>query len=313
MTKITELVTHNGKFHADEVFSTMILKDLFPEAELVRSRDPEWTAPAEGRIVYDVGGAFDPEQNLFDHHQTGAPTREDGAAYSSFGLIWQEYGAEWLSRRIDDPTLVDTLWGRLDRGFVNVIDALDTGEYSADNAGRLRVATLPMMIEDCNPVFDDDDPASVMDGFTRAMTLAEGFLETRVHVMSASIRAGEIARQAVIDTGDRQIMELSRGMPFERAIRELDADHILFVVTKRDTDWSISTVRDTPGSYVNRKDLPAEWAGLTGEDLSAATGVPGGVFCHKALFVAIAETREAAMAMAEMAVRYEIEERSIAP
>ncbi|WP_143347946.1 MYG1 family protein, partial [Ensifer sp. 1H6] len=44
------------------------------------------------------------------------------------------------------------------------------------------------------------------------------------------------------------------------------------------------------------------WAGLTNADLEAACGVAGATFCHNGRFIAAAKTREAALAMAELAV-----------
>jgi uncharacterized UPF0160 family protein len=41
---------------------------------------------------------------------------------------------------------------------------------------------------------------------------------------------------------------------------------------------------------------------LTNGDLEAACGVKGASFCHNGRFVAAARTREAALAMAELAV-----------
>ncbi|MEK1870758.1 MAG: MYG1 family protein, partial [Ensifer adhaerens] len=75
------LVTHSGGFHADELLSSVILTRLFPEARLVRSRASEWLKPGADRIIYDVGGQYDAGAGLFDHHQRGAPVREDGQPY----------------------------------------------------------------------------------------------------------------------------------------------------------------------------------------------------------------------------------------
>ena len=91
------LVTHSGGFHADEVLSSVVLTRLFPQAKQVRSRAPEWITPAADRIIYDVGGAYDPEARIFDHHQRGAPMRDGSEPYSSFGLIWKHYGHEYLA------------------------------------------------------------------------------------------------------------------------------------------------------------------------------------------------------------------------
>ena len=61
---ITQLVTHSGGFHADELLSSVILTRLFPDATVLRSRDKALITPAEGRIIYDVGGDFDAEAGI---------------------------------------------------------------------------------------------------------------------------------------------------------------------------------------------------------------------------------------------------------
>ena len=75
---ITHLVTHSGGFHADELLSSVILTRLFPAAEVIRSRDKAWITPGEDRIIYDVGGQFDADAQIFDHHQRPNPLRKDG-------------------------------------------------------------------------------------------------------------------------------------------------------------------------------------------------------------------------------------------
>ncbi|MDO8564969.1 MAG: MYG1 family protein, partial [bacterium] len=62
------IVTHEGKFHADDVFAVAtLLLALQDEAEVRRTRDEEDVASAD--IAVDVGGIYDAEKNRFDHHQ----------------------------------------------------------------------------------------------------------------------------------------------------------------------------------------------------------------------------------------------------
>lgn len=87
------VVTHNGNFHADDVFSIAALRLVLPDFKLVRTRDTQLIAQAD--IVIDVGGEYDPAAGRFDHHQRGgAGARENGIPYSSFGLVWQKYGLQ---------------------------------------------------------------------------------------------------------------------------------------------------------------------------------------------------------------------------
>jgi len=86
------LVTHNGTFHADDLFATATLALVFNgNIKVIRTRDEEIIKKAD--FVYDVGGIYNPEKNLFDHHQKeGAGKRENGIPYASFGLVWKKFG-----------------------------------------------------------------------------------------------------------------------------------------------------------------------------------------------------------------------------
>jgi hypothetical protein len=52
------------------------------------------------------------------------------------------------------------------------------------------------------------------------------------------------------------------------------------------------------GSLRNRLDMPEAWRGLQDAALEQACGIPGAVFVHRSGHLAIAATREAALAMA---------------
>jgi len=107
------------------------------------------------------------------------------------------------------------------------------------------------------------------------------------------------------------VLELPMGMPFRSAIEKAGADHLLFVVHPRGDDWAMTTIRKSGDSFESRADLPAAWAGLTDAALETASGVTGARFCHNARFIAVAATREAVLAMADLAVAAAIETESV--
>lgn len=76
---------------------------------------------------------------------------------------------------------------------------------------------------------------------------------------------------------------------------------MLFVDHPRELDWCVTTIRPGEEGFETRADLPAHWGGLTDEDFEGASGVLSAGFCHKGLFVATAKSRDAALAIAEMA------------
>lgn len=297
---IAYLVTHSGGFHADELLSSVVLTRLYPDAAVVRSRAPEWITPGTDRIVYDVGGAYDPQHAIFDHHQRGAPLREDGQPYSSFGLVWRHHGRDYLAASGVPAEHVEEVYAAFDADFVLPIDLTDNGALSP--TGPLADLTLPVLLETLKPVFDDKTPEADDRAFHGALAIARSFVEARIARYAAKLRAESIVSQAIEAAGPRPILELPMGMPFRPAIVKAGAEHLLFVVHPRERDWCVTTIRRGDEGFETRADLPASWAGLTNADLEAASGVVGASFCHNGRFVAAAKTREAALAMAELAV-----------
>lgn len=298
------LVTHSGGFHADELFSSVILTRLFSDAQLIRSRAPEWITPDADRIIYDVGGAYDAEAGIFDHHQRGAPLREDGQPLSSFGLIWRHFGRDYLTASGIPAEHIDAVHASFDAGFVLPVDLVDNGALSPASAGPLLSGmVLPSLMETLKPVFDETDPEAEDRAFATALTIARAFVEARVARNAAKLRAEGIVMEAIRQAGDGRVLELPMGMPFRPTVVKAGADHLWFVITPRGKDWTIGGIRKSEDGFELRADLPASWAGLTGEALEAASDVPGALFCHNGRFVAAAATRDAALAMAEIAVR----------
>lgn len=297
------LVTHSGGFHADEILSSVVLTRLFPQARLVRSRAQEWITPAADRIIYDVGGSYDADLQIFDHHQRGAPLREDGRPYSSFGLIWKHFGRAYLAASGVPDGNLDTVHAAFDQGFVLPVDLVDNGALNLSEAGLLAGMTLPGLLETLKPVFDDVDPEAEDRTFNTALSIARSFVEARVARSAAKLRAEALVQQAIVDAGQGRILELPMGMPFRPAVVKAQADHLLFVVHPRQQDWCVAGIRRADEGFALRADLPAAWAGLTHGDLEAASGVIGASFCHNGRFIAAAKTREAALAMAELAVQ----------
>jgi uncharacterized UPF0160 family protein len=296
------LVTHSGGFHADELLSSVILTRLFPQAQIVRSRAPEWITPAEDRIIYDVGGLYDASVQIFDHHQRGAPVREDGQPYSSFGLIWKHYGRDYLAASGLPEAHIEIVHTSFDGSFVLPVDLVDNGALSPSTAGQLAGLTLPALLETLKPVFDETDPKAEDRTFHEALSIARSFVEARIAKSAAKLRAEAVVQQAIENAGEGRILELPMGMPFRPAIVKAAADHLLFVVHPRGNDWTLIGIRRADEGFDLRADLPKSWAGLTNGDLEAACGVEGATFCHNGRFIAAAKTREAALAMAELAV-----------
>lgn len=300
---ITDLVTHSGGFHADELLSSVILTQLFPHATLHRTRDRDWLTPAPSKIIYDVGGDFNAGAQIFDHHQRPNPLRADGQPYSSFGLIWAHYGRDYLAAMSVPAGDIDAIHTKFDEKFVLPIDLLDNGAMEPSVAGPLSILTLPSLLGSLKPVFDDTSPTADDDAFMNALPIARSFIEASINNLAAKARARGIVDDAIAAAGASPILELPMGMPYRSALDDAGADHIMFMVNPRGDDWTLNGIKISHETFDQRADLPAAWAGLTDAALEDATGVKGAKFCHNARFIAVANSRDAIMQMADIAVK----------
>ena len=71
----------------------------------------------------------------------------------------------------------------------------------------------------------------------------------------------------------------------------------------REKAWRLQAVSIGPGSFENRRSLPAAWQGLRDDELSKVAGIPGCIFVHASGFIGGNRTLEGALEMARQAVR----------
>lgn len=288
ITDIT-IVTHNGNFHADDVFSVAALKTIFPSSKLIRSRNLEVISKAD--IVVDVGGEYSPEVDRFDHHQRGgAGQRDNGIPYSSFGLIWKKYGLELCNQNKALAAMVD---GEL----VSSIDAIDCGYVEGIYDGVSLSHTISMF----NPTWSESSDFDKY--FDEAVSFASKVLSRFIEQAQGKLLAKEVIVEAIDKAENPALIVLNQYAPWKQTIHEL-AKEALFIIYPSETgQWRIQAIPVVPGSFDDRKSLPESWAGLSDEALQKVTGVNDAMFCHNGLFIAGAQSCEGVMKMAEIALQ----------
>jgi len=283
------IVTHNGNFHADDVFSIATLKSIFPSFKLIRTRDLELIGKAN--IVVDVGGEYDADTDRFDHHQRGgAGERENGIPYSSFGLIWQKYGLEICQGNQEVANAVDA-------GLVSTIDAIDCGYGEGLSEGISLSQTIGMF----NPTWQEESHFDTC--FDDAVDFASRVLIRFIASASGGISAKEIVAKAIDSADDPRVIVLEKYTPWKRTVHALSKEALYMVYPSQTGQWRIQTVPVEPGSFENRKSLPDQWAGLSDKELREVTGIDDAMFCHNGLFIAGAESFESTMKMASIALK----------
>lgn len=290
---LKKIITHNGNFHTDEVFACAILSILNDgKVEVVRSREPEvW---ATGDYVVDVCGEYDPSRGRFDHHQEGgAGVRANGIPYSSFGLVWKEFG-----EKISGSAYVARI---IDERIVQPVDAGDNGFETFGVRGEVAPYILQDVISSFRPGWNEIRTED--EGFFEAVPFAEKILAREIARAKTEEEGKLHAEESYVKTLDKRIIILEDHYPWYEALGTKPEP--LFVV-KPDRGnmgkWKIEAVRSDVHSFKNRKDLPRAWAGKTGVELAEVSGVNDALFCHNKLFIAVAGSKEGALKLAQIAV-----------
>jgi uncharacterized UPF0160 family protein len=293
------IATHSGVFHADDVFACAVLGRIFPEAAFVRTRDPAVLESANFKI--DVGGSYRPELGEYDHHQKGrAGGRANGVLYSSFGLVWKDYGTQYCGDNAELAELVDV-------EFVQAIDAIDNGQdITRPGMPGVRVMSVSGLFSQLNPCWHEEG-SNFDHGFHAAVALAEVFLQrivenVRGKMLAVNLLKAEVSRQK------GPVLLLERFIPWNEWVRD-NAPHVQLVVfPSEEGTWMVQGVNATRGTFDLRVGLPKAWAGLRNEQLAQVTGVQDSVFCHPGLFIAGAKSKDGALSLAALAL-YDAETR----
>ena len=292
-----KVATHDGSFHADEVFAVAALGLLGEPLEVVRSRDPEVIGAADVRV--DVGFRHEPETGDYDHHQRGFDLqRPNGIGYAAFGLVWREFGARICE---GDPAVADAV----ETTLVQTVDAGDTGlQLTQLLIDGVRPLTVNGIVGGFNVRWDEQlSPEQERARFDAAVELAQGILQREIDSAAAGRRAAQIVRDAVTAATDPRIIDLPVNAPWKQVLVPESPD-ALFVIYPKRQGFGLEAVPRELGSFDNRRDLPASWAGRQDGDLTAVTGVTDAVFCHAKRFLVVARSRAgierlAALALAE--------------
>ncbi len=308
------IVTHSGKFHADDAWAVAALNILFPEAEIVRTRDPALVEAAD--FAVDVGGVWDPSNGRFDHHQKGFDVaRQSGVPYASAGLVWREYGARCVAvlaarhtgHQLGEDKAREIAYG-IDADVVQYLDLSDVGAAKSAPGGY----GLSAVISGYNTNWLDEQrlgygaaaEAFRMAQFRRAMAVLADVMANAVKYRVGALLALDQVRQAPVLEGGKVLFLENGALPWSQVVRK-EMPKVLFVISHNIAEqrYMLHTVPASADSFDARADLPAAWAGLRDAELAAVTGVPDAGFCHNGRFIAAARSYEGIRAMAALALQ----------
>lgn len=285
-------ITHSGTMHADDVLATAFLELYLGNIKLYRTTDIPIGISSEV-IIYDVG------RGKFDHHQEDAKKRENGIPYCSFGLLWQEYGRNFLEKRNIDN--VEDVFLAFDKDFIEAIDADDNGIFPKIEASY-KVKTLSDIIKLFNPGYKSNQKEN--DQFKKAVTFAKTIIEEELIKLNGKIIAKEQVLKA-LEKKENHTLFLEEYMPYEHTLlQEETANDVYFVVYPSNRGgYGIKTVPLSQENHTKRKDFPESWAGLVNEELEQISNIKGLKFCHSTRFLVTCDTLETAKIVIETTLK----------
>lgn len=289
------IATHNGSFHADDIFAVATLKLLLEgeAVDVMRTRDDGVIQEAD--YVVDVGGVFDPERKRFDHHQADfTETRENGIPYAAFGLVWREFGA----RLCDSSAVVECI----DRDLVQSIDAPDNGVEIVDiHYDNLQPFSIHHIVHTFAPTWKEDE--GMRDTvFEELVGWAMHLLKRRIARTRDRIDGEAFVKRAYKEASDKRIIELDRNYPWQEVLTRYDEPRYVIKPTSSGDRWMARAVPTRAYGMEVRHTLPESWRGLRDEALQAATGIKTAVFAHRGGHMVVADDKAGARALVHIAL-----------
>lgn len=282
---------HDGTFHADEVTACALLVcfSLVDENKIVRTRDPLLLARCE--YVCDVGGLYDPQKKLFDHHQNGYR-----GELSSAGMI--------LLYLKESKVISQEEFDLFRNSLITGVDDHDNGR-SIQEVG---VCSFSHVIANFNPVTYEATAAESDAAFREAFNFVLGHLRRLLMRFRNNASCKKIVENVMAHSKTCLVFE--KAIPWLESFFSLEGKNhsALFVIMPAGEHWKLRAI---PPDYEHRMQLrvplPEEWAGLLDENLKRVSGIKGAVFCHKGRFTSVWETKEDAL----NALRYVLKKNGI--
>ena len=285
------LITHDSKFHPDDIFSTVLLSKIIKNPVLYRTSNvPENT----NAIIYDVGFG------KFDHHGPNAKMRTEKIKYCSFGLLWDEYGKEYLKSITNSN--IDDLHKVIEEKLVMQINGIDNGVFPTITADY-ELTDLDKIIDMFNPTWDEEP--NFDEAFLKALNIAEIIFDNVVRNEISKMKAKEIVLSK-IDTVENNILILDKYIPYNDAVFSSSnpkaKDIKVVILPSNRGGYCVKPITISKESKELLINFPKEYFGLHDEELQKISGIKTARFIHSTGFLGTAETLEDAILLAKKAL-----------
>lgn len=269
------LGTHSGMFHLDDVLSTIMLRRIYPNSKLIRTRDKAILDSCD--IVYDVGSVYNPDLKRFDHHQRGFDTKFSSKydyKMSSAGLVYKNYTNELFvtygyKKDENYQFIVDKIYEE----YILGIDANDNGY---ERNGNYEIRSLATAVKGFNKSVDENDT------FEKAVDYIKIDFDNYMNwVFTDWLFDFKYAKQcvdncqSVILVADKHVSSGSIAIHAEKQKKDLK-----FLIRKEPDQFRIYGIPAGNNTFKCKAYLKESWRGLRNNSLVDVSGISTATFVH---------------------------------
>lgn len=282
-SEIKSVAIHDGVFHADDILCVALINVIAKKnnlVEVIRTRDNDLIEKAD--IACDIGFGD------FDHHQEAKEFYENGIMYAACGKVARALAA--------DPEITDFGQEELDMLLVKAlyaIQAFDNGQDGVPNYSN--PFTFVGSFNTLNSNGGVYSPAQD-EAFDECLGMAEIVLSNILAQIKEEISDRNIVKDAIANKENRIAVFSKYCRGWQNVLVDYNNSHIddeivVVVFPGRGSQWNIQVVPKTKDPFNHEA-----WASVPG----VVKDIPGFVFRHTGAFMAVFETKEAALKAAEI-------------
>lgn len=282
-SEITNVAVHDGVFHADDVLCVALINVIAKKGNAtayIRTRDQDRIDNAD--IACDVG------LGEFDHHQDEKEFYENGIMYAACGKVARALAA--------DPEITNFGYEELEMLLVKALYAVQAFDNGQDGVPSYPnpfsfVSTFNVLNSNGGVYGPRQDEA-----FNACLCMAEIVLANILGQIKEEISDRHIVEVGINTRKNRTAVFTAYCRGWQNMLVDFNDSHIndeIFIVVfpGRGTQWNIQVVPKTkdPANH-------EAWASIP----EMVKDIPGFVFRHTGAFMAVFETKEAALEAAEV-------------
>lgn len=282
-TEIKSVAVHDGVFHADDILSVALINVIAKKNDLVdviRTRNNDLIEKAD--IACDVG------LGEFDHHQEEKEFYENGIMYAACGKLARALAA--------DPEITDFGQEELEMLLVKglyAVQAFDNGQDGVPNYPNPFTFVGSFNTLNSNGGVYSPTQDEAFDG---CLGMAELVLSNILAQIKEEISDRHIVLEGITNRKNRTAVFSSYCRGWQNMLVDYNNNHIndeivVVVFPGRGSQWNIQVVPKTKDPFNHEA-----WASVP----VVVMDIPGFVFRHSGAFMAVFETKEAALEAAKI-------------